>query len=87
MNNKKSSGGNGWLIAIVFVCLMSAIGSCSNSSEPRKQSEECGVCYKTFTNKDDVHSIVMTGMCEPCYKKFKLKQDAKEELKKYNERN
>jgi tRNA U54 and U55 pseudouridine synthase Pus10 len=82
MNNKKSSG---WLIAIIIVVLLSAIGSCSNNKEPKQQSEKCGVCYETFTNSDDVHSIVMTGMCETCYKNFKIKQDAKEKIKKYND--
>ena len=71
-----------WAIVIAaFWLLSSCVG---NSNNPRE--EKCQVCYKTFTNKDDVHSIIMTNMCENCYSNFKYKQDVKEELKKYEER-
>ena len=41
--------------------IMVAISNNGDSKE-----EKCQVCYKTFTNKADVHSIIMTNMCENC---------------------
>lgn len=61
--------------------IMVAISNNGDSKE-----EKCQVCYKTFTNKADVHSIIMTNMCENCYSNFKYSQDLEEELKKYEER-
>ncbi|MBD5136117.1 MAG: hypothetical protein HDT39_09200 [Lachnospiraceae bacterium] len=69
------------IVIAAFWLLGSWVGTGNNSKE-----EKCQVCYKTFTNNDDVHSIIMTNMCENCYSNFKYTQDLKEELKKYEER-
>ncbi|MEY8515712.1 hypothetical protein AALC25_02045 [Lachnospiraceae bacterium 29-84] len=79
---KKTKGKAGIVLLIIIMCfsikaLWSHMGNSNNSSE-----EKCQVCYKIFTNKDDVHSIIMTNMCEKCYGNFKYTQDLKEELKK-----
>lgn len=86
MENKKSSGKGlliiGWIIIIVFIMWI-FFGDFNSSKE---QSKECSSCGKTFTNNDDVHSIIMTSMCENCYDDYKYIQDLKEDVKKYNER-
>lgn len=46
----------------------------------------CSSCHKTFTNRADTKSIAYTSMCEPCYEKFKFKEDMKEEIHKMKER-
>ena len=86
-SNKKNGGCGTWIIAImVFIGIISGLGACSNGSTIKSRSEECYVCGKTYTNKDDVHSIIMTNMCEPCYNNYKYTQDMLQELQKYNER-
>lgn len=43
------------------------------------------VCGRTYTNRDDVSSIVWINMCEPCYENYQFNQEVKEELQKYKE--
>ena len=83
MNDAKSSKGTIIIGIIVFVMIISFIGSCSGGSD---KEYVCSSCGKKFTNSADTRSIAMTSMCEPCYKNFKFKEDLKEELNKYNER-
>lgn len=85
--NTKGKGKVGILLLIIVMCfsikaLWSHMGNSNNSRE-----EMCQVCHKTFTNKDDTYSIIMTNMCENCYSNFRYTQDLKEEFKKYQERN
>ena len=82
----KGSKKVGIFLLIVVMCfsikaLWSHMGYNDSSNE-----EVCQVCNRTFTNRDDVHSIIMTNMCDNCYSNFKYTQDLKEELKKYEER-
>lgn len=84
-NNQKSGGGSTILAIIIVVLVLAGIGSCLGGGGSEK-SEKCQVCHKTFTNSDDVHSIVMRNMCENCYSNYKFTQDLKDELKKYEER-
>lgn len=83
---KETKGKTGIVLLIIIMCFsIKALWShMANNNNPRE--EKCQVCYKTFTNNDDVHSIIMTNMCENCYDNFKYTQDLKEELKKYEER-
>lgn len=87
MNNKKKNGGNGWLIVIVVIILMSLIGQFTGGGSSKEKSMKCDICRKTYTNNADMTSIATRNMCESCYDSYKLKEDAKEEIKKYNERN
>ena len=86
-NNNQQSGGKGsiFFIIIVIILILAGIGSCMGDSSS-DDSKKCGVCGKTYTNKDDVHSIVWTNMCERCYSNYKYSQDLKDEINKYNER-
>ena len=73
-----------FIIAVVIIIIgISSFNSCTSSSSSK--SHICQSCHKTFTNKDDVHSIIWTNMCEKCYNNYKFTQDLKEELKKYEE--
>lgn len=83
----KTSKGNAIFVIIAIVIIISFFGgfnSCSSSSKSQKKYT-CQVCHKSFTNKDDVNSIIWRNMCEKCYNNYKFTQDLKEELKKYEE--
>lgn len=85
-NNSQKSGGGSTILAIIIVILVLAgIGSCLGDEDSDK-SAKCEVCHKTFTNRDDVHSIALRNMCELCYNNYKFNQDLRDELKKYEER-
>ncbi len=84
-NNQKSGGGSIVLTIIIVILLLGGIGSCSGGGNSNdNESKTCQVCHKTFTNSDDVHSIVMRNMCENCYSNFEYTQDLKEELERYD---
>lgn len=72
------------IIAIVVIIIFINIVN-SHTSSSSSKSHICQSCHKTFTNKDDVSSIIWTNMCEKCYNNYKFTQDLKEELKKYEE--
>lgn len=83
----KTSKGNAIFVIIAIVIIISFFGgfnSCSSSTKSQKKYT-CQVCHKSFTNKDDVNSIIWRNMCEKCYNNYKFTQDLKEELKKYEE--
>lgn len=83
---KKTKGKAGIFLLIIIMCFsIKAFWAHIRDGDTPKE-ETCQVCNKTFTNNDDVHSIIMTNMCENCYDNFKYTQDLKEELKKYEER-
>lgn len=87
-NNSNKSG----TIVITILGIIVIIGIIGFLSDLFKDSNEtktetCPICYKTYTNGDDLHSIAWTGMCEKCYENFKYKQEIQEELKKYYEQN
>ncbi len=85
-NNQKSGGGSTFLIIVVIVLILAGIGSCSGGGSSSSDSARCEVCGKTYTNRDDVHSIAWRNMCERCYSNYKYSQDLKDEINKYNER-
>ena len=88
MANAGGSGGKGSTIMaiIIVILILSGIGSCVGGGSSSSASSKCKVCGKTFTNSDDRHSIALRNMCENCYSNYKWTQDAKEGIKKYNER-
>lgn len=77
------------IIAIIIILIgVSSCNSCTSStSSSSSKSRTCQICHKTFTNSDDVNSILWTNMCENCYSNYKFSQDLKEEIKKYDENN
>ena len=84
-NNSNVSWKEIFILCVIVIAAFWLLGSWARTGNNPKE-EKCQVCYKTFTNKDDVHSIIMTNMCENCYSNFKYTQDLKDELKKYEER-
>lgn len=84
--DKKMKGKAGIFVLIIIMCFsINALWS-HMINDSGSEKEKCQVCHKTFTNRDDVHSIVMTNMCEKCYNNYKYTRDLKEELIKYEER-
>ena len=67
------------ILLIVFIV--------NSSSSSKNEVYECSSCRREYTNRDDVNSIRMTSMCEPCYDDFKYTQELYEGAKKYEERN
>lgn len=80
MEKKK---GGGCVIFLLVIFILAGIGSLIDVDN----SEKCDVCGRTYTNSDDVSSIKLKGMCEPCYEDYEFRKELKEELKKYEERN
>ena len=72
----------GILVLLIFLCM--SIYKCSDGED---EIYKCSSCNREFTNRDDVHSIQVTSMCEPCYDDFKFTKEFYEAAKKYEERN
>ena len=75
-------GFGGTILLILFL-----VFRVNTSSNNKNEVYECNSCEREFTNRDDVYSIRMTGMCEPCYDDFKFTQELYDASEKYEERN
>lgn len=85
-NQPKTSKSNPLYIIAIIIIILLGIGSCNScSSSSASNTRTCQVCHKTFTNSDDVHSIVWSNMCEKCYSNYKYTQKALDGYKKYQE--
>lgn len=88
-DNNNGSSGKGFGIAFVIflvVCALSFCGSNGSSSSDSSDSHRCSVCGRTYTNREDVHSISWNGMCVNCYDNYKYTQKMEDEALKYKER-
>lgn len=75
-----------WIvIAVIIIGILGLIGSCLGNSSEDDKAKTCQVCHKSFTNKDDVKSIIWSNMCERCHDNYEYTQELKEALKKYEE--
>lgn len=61
------------VLAEFIFCLHSCFFDGSGSSQggnTHTSGSVCGVCGKTFTDADNMHSITMKGMCKNCFANY-----------------
>lgn len=79
-DNESKKIKNACLIAGVICIIVALIGGLliigdisdnTGSSSSGGDSERCGICNTTYSDRDNVKSINHTNMCKRCYKNYK----------------